>query len=214
MKSTLRTVFFMAVLTLLSTTLWAHVVVKPSQAGVASYVTFTVSVPNEKDVPTTEIKLLLPEGLASVTPTVKPGWKITVEKDKSGNATALLWVGSLPAEFRDDFTFSAQVPAKAGDLAWKAYQTYKGGVVVAWDMDPKDPSAKDPEVLEKTGKGPFSVTKVVDDLTPSDAMMMKAAPPAAAAIPATDSTGTWALIIAIVALVVAVGGILLRPKKK
>jgi uncharacterized protein YcnI len=192
------------------------VVVKPSQAGVASFVTFTVSVPNEKDVATTEVRLLIPDGLAYVTPTVKPGWKITVEKDKGGAVTVISWVGSLPPGFRDDFTFSAQVPAQPGELAWKAYQTYKGNVVVAWDLDPKDPAAHDHEALQKTGKGPYSVTKVVDDLSSSEPMMMKGAPADAAppTAPPSDPTATWALVVAIVALVVAVGNLFLRPKKK
>jgi len=191
-------------------------VVKPSQAGVASFVTFTVSVPNEKDVATTEIRLLIPDGMANVTPTVKPDWKIAVEKDKAGAVTAISWVGSLPPGFRDDFTFSAQVPAQPGEVAWKAYQTYKGGAVVAWDVDPKDPAAKDHEALAKTGKGPYSVTKVVDDLFGSDAMMMKGAPADAAppAAPPADPTATWALIVAVVALVVAVGGVFLQRRNK
>ena len=58
----------------------AHVVVKPSEALTGAYQTFTTSVPNEKDIPTIGIRLVIPESVESVTPTVKPGWEITTVK--------------------------------------------------------------------------------------------------------------------------------------
>jgi len=199
MKNSLRTVVATVALHLISAPSWAHVVVTPSKAGVGSWVTFNVSVPNEKDVANTQLKLVLPEGLDSVSPTVKPGWKITVEKDANGSPNAIVWSnGNLPSEFRDDFTFSAQVPARPINLDWKAYQTYQGGVVMSWDVDPTDPSAKDAEALEKTGKGPFSVTKVIDDLS---------------AKPAAESpTANIALLVSVVALVVGIVALVRRRK--
>ena len=210
MKTSFRTVVITVAILLVALPTWAHVVVTPAKAGVGSWVIFNVSVPNEKNVANTQLKLLLPAGLGSVSPTVKPGWKISVEKDASGTPSAIVWSGgSLPSEFRDDFTFSAQVPSKPVDLAWKAYQTYQGGLVVGWDVDPTDPSAKDPEVLEKTGKGPFSVTKVVDDLD-ADAMKMA---PAKAAEPAAESpTANVALLVSIVALLVGIVALVRRRK--
>jgi len=198
-------------LILVGTPTWAHVVVTPSQAGVGSWVTFSLSVPNEKDATNTQLKLLLPAGLKSVSPTVKPGWKVAVEKDASGSPQAIVWSnGGIPAEFRDDFTFGAQVPAEPADLAWKAYQTYADGQVVAWDVDPADPSSHDAEALEKTGKGPFSVTKVVDDLTSGGAM--KRVP--AQGGPASDSlSSTIALAVSITALVVGVVALVRRRRE-
>ncbi len=198
MNTSLRAAFFAVTFLLLSVPTWAHVVVTPSKAGVGGWVTFTVSVPNEKEVTNTQLTLQIPTGLEYVTPTLKQGWKVVVEKDSSGNATAIVWSGSLPAEFRDDFTFSAHLPAKPVDLAWKAYQTYQGGQVVGWDVDPTDPSAKDFEALEKTGKGPFSVTKVIDDLNPS---------------PAVESpTANIALLVSTVALAVGIVALVRRRK--
>ncbi|HVS79355.1 MAG TPA: DUF1775 domain-containing protein, partial [Candidatus Paceibacterota bacterium] len=102
----------------------AHVIVHPSEAGVASYQTFDMSVPVEKDFPTVALKLLIPDGVTNISPTVKPGWTIDVKKDENGNATEIDWTGgSIPVGERDDFTFSGKVPAAATTLAWKAYQT-------------------------------------------------------------------------------------------
>jgi uncharacterized protein YcnI len=43
----------------------AHVVVSPEQVAAGDYETLTVSVPTEKEVPTTEIRVEVPEGSCS-----------------------------------------------------------------------------------------------------------------------------------------------------
>jgi uncharacterized protein YcnI len=182
-----------AAIFLAATASWAHVVVTPKQVGVGSWQTFSVSVPNEKDVTVTELKLVLPAGIHEVTPTVKPGWSITVEKN-GDQAAAIVWKGQLPAGFRDDFTFSAQAPSTPGELAWKAYQTYQGGVTVQWDADPASPEAKDPEAMEKTNRGPYSMTKVVNDLSG----------PVSADADASLAFSIMALVLAAIAAVIAV----------
>ena len=60
---------------------FAHVVVSPDQVGIGEYQEFSISVPNEKEIPITEVKLIFPESFTSVTTNVKPGWTINVVKD-------------------------------------------------------------------------------------------------------------------------------------
>jgi uncharacterized protein YcnI len=175
---------FVALALLTPLTASAHVVVKPDVVGVAKYQTFTVSVPNEKEIPTVVIKLVLPDSLESATPTVKPGWKIEV------NGKEVTWTGgSIPAGQRDDFSFSTKVPAEPTELAWKAYQTYEDGTVVSWDQNPA-------EVNSNKEGTPYSITKVVNDLTPAPAS------------PAPDRTSRSisyvALALSVLALVTAV----------
>ena len=145
---------------------WAHVTVQPNSVGVAQRETFNVSVPNEKDNPTVSLRLVLPVGLQSVTPNVKPGWKIEIKKTGDGEdavASEIIWTGgSIPSDLRDDFYFRAQVPATAGEIIWKAYQTYQDGSVVAWDQAPSEE--------EGDNTGPYSVTRVVDDLADASVM--------------------------------------------
>ncbi len=149
-------------LTMAVVPVFAHVVVGPAEVGVASFQTFTMGVPNEKDMPTTTLRLMIPEGLKSVSPNVKPGWTVSVKKTGDGDSAKVLeidWTGgSIPVGQRDDFLFSAQVPASEAKLLWKAYQTYQDGTVVAWDADP---------VTIKSGDEgtPYSQTKVINDLT-------------------------------------------------
>lgn len=138
-----------------------HVVVKPNEALTGAYQTFTTSVPNEKDIPTTGVRLLIPDSIESVTPTVKPGWKITTKKSGE-KTTEISWTGgTVPTGQRDDFTFSAHLPSTEGDINWKAYQTYQDGTVVAWDQVPSD----DGHSSEDESKGPYSVTAIKNSAT-------------------------------------------------
>ena len=140
----------------------AHVVVKPSSVGVASFQAFGTSVPNEKDVATTSLRLIVPYGLKYVSPTVKPGWTVTSKTSGTGESatvTELDWNGgSIPAGQRDDFTFSAQAPAAPTTLMWKAYQSYANGQVISWDQAP------DSKNLDSEGVTPYSRTDVINDL--------------------------------------------------
>jgi uncharacterized protein YcnI len=156
----------------------AHVVVTPDEVGIGQHETFQVNVPNEKNSDVTELRLQLPSGLEEVSPTVKPGWQVAATK------TTIIWSrGTIPGGFNDVFTFRAQAPAQVTELNWKAYQTYADGTTVSWDQKP------DGNDDDNSASGPYSVTKVVDDLAASSAK--------------DDDSGNnnLALILAIVALV-------------
>ena len=162
----------------------AHVSVKPSEVGVGAYQTFMVSVPTEKDMPTTNVRLVIPAGLESVRPNVKPGWEIQIVKEGTGEGAVvkeIIWSsGSIPADQRDEFVFSAKTPAQPMELRWNAYQTYSDSSVVAWDASateqPKDASGED----DFSVRGPYSTTEVINDLveepTPSAVPVSAPAP--------------------------------------
>lgn len=138
----------------------AHVVVTPAQVGVGARSVFSVSVPNEKEVPVTALRIEIPNGIQDAMPTVHTGWTIETKQDSDKNVTEISWTGgSIPAGQRDDFTFKAQAPAKATSVDWKAYQTYADGTVVSWDQAPSAKEGDD----DSSNKGPYSVTKVADD---------------------------------------------------
>jgi uncharacterized protein YcnI len=176
----------------------AHVVVTPRQVNVAEFQTFDVSVPNEKETNVTALKLLVPAGLAEVSPTVKPGWTIEIQKNSKGEVSEIDWTGgSVPPEQRDDFTFNAQAPARAGELDWKAYQTYADGSIASWDQKPAGSD-------DATGDtGPYSVTKVINDLTAQPSTEAKS----------SDSKNNWTLGLAIAALALSVIALLKTGRK-
>ena len=177
----------------------AHVAVKPTEVLTAGFQIFSIDVGNEKDQPVTGLKLLIPEGLSDVTPTQKQGWQITVDKVGSGeNATvkSIEWTGgAIDVGLRDDFSFSAEVPDKATELQWKAYQTYQDGTVVSWDQPPKAEESDD----DSANSGPFSVTKVVTDTT--ETQSIKSVDQSAAD---ADKAASRAQTIGLVALVISV----------
>jgi uncharacterized protein YcnI len=115
---------------------WAHVVVSPEEVTAGDYETLTVSVPTEKEIPTTKIRVEVPEGflLSGVQPV--PGWEHTFEED-GGVVTAVTFTGGeiRPREFQQ-FLVQAQAPDKAGEYPWKAFQTYDDGSVVEWTGPP------------------------------------------------------------------------------
>jgi uncharacterized protein YcnI len=115
---------------------WAHVVVSPEQVKAGDYETLTVSVPTEKEIPTTKIRVEVPEGflLSGVQPV--PGWEYTFQED-GGVVRAVTFSGGeiRPREFQQ-FLVQAQAPEKPGEYPWKAFQTYDDGSVVEWTGPP------------------------------------------------------------------------------
>jgi uncharacterized protein YcnI len=121
----------------LSAPAWAHVVISPEEVAAGDYATLTVSVPTEKEVPTTKVRVEVPDGfiVSGVQPV--PGWDYSFEED-GGLITAVTWSGGeiKPKEFQQ-FLLQAQTPEEPGDYPWKASQTYQGGSVVEWTGPPE-----------------------------------------------------------------------------
>jgi uncharacterized protein YcnI len=144
----------------------AHVKVTPASVGVASYQTFTLSVPNEREGLTTGVRVEIPSGVTNVTPTIQTGWKLLAKKSGQGKdapVTEIEWTGGIiPAGQRDEFTFSAKVPGTPTSLHWKAYQTYNDGTVISWDAAPAAAELDN----DAAATGPYSITQVIDDATP------------------------------------------------
>lgn len=199
---------------------FAHVAVKPSEVGMAAFETFTVGVPNEKEVATTALRLVIPQGLEHVSANVKPGWRISMKHGEAAEphdstqaghsdepVVEISWTGgSIPAGLRDDFLFSAKSPAAETTLLWKAYQTYADGTVVSWDIEPNQEQPKDTEGNPDYSKsGPASQTKVVNDLiTPNTSVQ--------AAVGKTSRTTTVFSVGALLLSLFAIGMQLNRKK--
>jgi len=117
----------------------AHVTVAPKETTTGAYEKYTVRVPVEKDVHTTQVRLEFPAGLKVSTIQPVPDWDYELETDQDGRFTAIVWKavgeGIGPHEFTE-FAFVGKNPDETGTLAWKAYQTYADGSVVEWIGDP------------------------------------------------------------------------------
>jgi len=184
-KIGILTIGLVTALSLGTTAIFAHAVVKPNTVGIGSFTDFSLGVPAEKNANTTSVRLMLPPGLGSISPVVKPGWQVqikngpvpagvSVQPDDDGNLPATIpteidWTsGSIPSGQKDYFQFSAQVPSKETELDWKVTQIYSDGSTVSWSLGPSDPQPKDSAGKTDTSKfGPYSKTMVINDLKPS-----------------------------------------------
>jgi uncharacterized protein YcnI len=130
---------------------FGHVTAQPPEQPRDGFTKITFRVPNERDKPTTSIKVQFPD-LVSVSVMPVPGWqyKVTTRKldeplDFFGEEVTevtdtIEWTGGQvkPGEFFE-FPVSVKLPAKGelGDLLFfPATQTYEGGEVVRWIEKP------------------------------------------------------------------------------
>ncbi len=120
----------------------AHATVKTeaglSESKVGVSESYHLNVPTEKEISTTEVRLVVPAGVTVTRFQTMPGFTRTMTKNAAGLVTEVVWKGRIaPMEFAR-FLFSARNPAEAGTLKWKVYQKYSDGSVVAWDdSDPE-----------------------------------------------------------------------------
>jgi uncharacterized protein YcnI len=199
MKNLLQTITFLSIFSTLlfsSVSTFAHVVVKPDTAKPASYQTFTVNVPNEKDIPTIKLKLVFPEGLQYVGITNKIGWSANISKDGDKIKEVEWSGGSISKDFRDEFSFAAKTPAKEEEIIWKAYQTYQDGTVVSWDQNPST-ETKDSGKEEST---PYSKTAI----TAAES----------ASTPGSNLQNILLWVVSLVALFLAASAFMRKPEMK
>ena len=191
-----------------SVAFWAHtasarVIVSPSEVPAGSIQTFKVSVSSDRPVSTIAVKLSIPEGVTNVIPNVKPGWAVVTKKGGPDNRVVeISWVGgNIPSERRDEFMFSAQVPASVTTLPWKAYQTYANGVIIDWNIDPQIAEAS--TSTDSSKPGPYSETKVMS--TTRTATEEKEA---------TSRNGAASIALALSLLAVIISGIAARTARQ
>lgn len=154
MKTMYQLISLVIVSWLFTGSVFAHVTVNPGEAVVGRAV-FSVRVPNEKDVATTTVRLVIPEGITVGSIAPVPGWthsekreegmasKPEVEvmtegdshaEESGGRITEITWTGGRigVGEFLE-FPVSVLYEGEPGKVSWKAYQTYADGEVIAWD---------------------------------------------------------------------------------
>lgn len=132
----LKTVLPLAAALLLSVA-GAHATVRTetglTESAAGKSETYRLNVPTEKEIATTQIRLVVPAGVVISRFQVTPGFTRTVKRDAADLVTEVVWKGRVaPMEYAR-FFFQARNPAAAGEVVWKIYQTYSDGSVVAWD---------------------------------------------------------------------------------
>ncbi|MFC5702026.1 YcnI family protein [Cohnella faecalis] len=113
----------------------AHVTVQPQEVAAGSYQVFTLRVPTEKDVATTQVKIEVPAEVTVSRFEPKSDWTYDLEKDADGKIVSVTWKSTgkgLSATEFGQFLFQGKVADEAKELVWKSYQTYADNSVVEW----------------------------------------------------------------------------------
>ena len=75
----------------------AHVTVSPDELEAGDHGTLTFAFSHGcEDSPTTALRIMMPEGLASVAPTIDPNWTIDVERGDDGLVSAVTYTAVAP----------------------------------------------------------------------------------------------------------------------
>jgi len=161
----------------------AHAVVSPVVVEAKQLQFFTLSVPTEKEnATTTSIELTPPSGFTIDSFQPSPGWKRDVQSTGSGEEAAVTKVtwsgGKVPTEEDAVFGFNASTSG-AKTYVFNVRQTYSNGEVVDWS-GPESSDTPAPRLEAKSSLGGGGSTSTV---------------------------GVIALVIAAVALVLAIVGL-------
>lgn len=200
----------------------AHVTVSSPDAAPGGYGKLVFRVPDESDTASTvRVRIQLPTDtpFASVSTQQVPGWTPTLTrtalnpplKDDDGNEitqavsvvdfVAAPGAGIGPGQFQE-FALSVGPLPKTGKLSFSAVQTYSDGTEAAW-IDPTVPGQPEPAhpapVLSLTGSSSSSGHGSAPAASGTDAQGGTS----------SGTTGTVALVLAIVALLLGVGGVVL-----
>lgn len=127
---------------------WAHTTVEPAQAPAGGSQTFTVTAPNEKDIPIVEVRVEVPEGFEVTEVPQTPGW----ESESEGRS--LVWSGGeVPEGEEQEFTFEARAPQETGEYKFSTSDTYEDGSVSEWaGAEDSDSPASFVEVAARGGE--------------------------------------------------------------
>jgi uncharacterized protein YcnI len=174
----------------------AHVRVLPEEVPADNFEVFTVRVPTEKDIPTTGVRVEVPEGFDISRVQPMSGWDYELEEE-AGAVRAITWSGGEIGETEfQQFYVQGKTPAEPGEYLWNAYQTYEDGSVVEW-VGPED------------SEEPASVVRVAE----GDAASQKSGPKALSSTGASTPIAAYGgLGVGILALIVATVALLRRNK--
>lgn len=174
----------------------AHVEVLPSTAVKGESTEFTVRVPAEEGLTTTQVRVTFPTEVSVYAIADAPGWTTKILKRPDGRIGGVIWSGGAitPSHYAN-FTFLG-TPFSTGSAVFPSWQTTSSGKVKRWTGPPEAPGAASAE----TGVG-----------APGPAAAVTITETAAEAAPAGDSGssggGLWLGVIAIAASLVALAGV-------
>jgi uncharacterized protein YcnI len=166
MKRTLVVGALVAVATLITAGVAsAHAHISPPVALAKVSQVYTLAVPTEKSIDTTQIELTVPAGFGIDSFLPSTGWKRTVQESGSGENTVIQKVtwsgGKVPPGDATGFSFLAS-PDASKKYTFGVRQTYADGSVVDWSgPESSDTPAPTLEAKSSLGGGSSSTLALI-----------------------------------------------------
>ena len=164
-----------------------HAVVHPGAARPADPQVYRVTVPNEMESDTVEVRLRVPKGIDFVlVESPPPGWKGEVVR-KGDAIEEIRWTGgAIAPEQYATFRFLVRNPVEVGEISWPIVQRYEDGAVQRWIGPPgSDEPASRTQISESAT--PQDIIAVNGEQIPQSPAEPSASPAAPAAAPDDDS---------------------------
>jgi uncharacterized protein YcnI len=119
---------------ILAATAWGHSDLDPRQSIPNKWETYTLNVPTETEVPTVQVRLLVPRDFEIEMIEHSPLWQITRSRDERGYIREVTWSGSsIPPQTFAEFKLLVRNPASPGTSLWKIEQYYQDGNIATWE---------------------------------------------------------------------------------
>ena len=119
---------------ILGATAWGHSDLDPRQSIPNKWETYTLNVPTETEVPTVQVRLLVPRDFEIEMIEHSPLWQITRSRDERGYIREVTWSGSsIPPQTFAEFKLLVRNPTATGTSVWKIEQYYQDGNVATWE---------------------------------------------------------------------------------
>ena len=109
----------------------AHVTVSPQQSKAGAGERYTIRVPTEGKVTTTEVELEVPADIRVSSVLVGAGFTYDIRRD-GDRIVAVTWKEDIKPGETAEFVFFAVNPKTAGTVAWKAHQRFADGTSADW----------------------------------------------------------------------------------
>jgi uncharacterized protein YcnI len=190
----------------------AHIQVRPALVAPGDPVLFQVIVPGERDARTVEVTLQVPKDVLPFSFEASPGWTRTNNEGSDGSIETITWKGELAEDGFARFSFLASTPEQAGEIVWKAIQTYDDKSVVRWIGEP---DSENPAAVTTVSESAPRENAGGEGAESGDAAPAASATPtasAAAPSPASaedDGDSPLPLLLASIALVAALAALVL-----
>ena len=127
----MRTAAFSLAVLLTASLAQAHVTVWPQESKAGAGERYTVRVPTEGKVTTTEVELEVPANVSMSSVLIGSGFTYDVRRD-GDRIVAVTWKQDIKPGETAEFAFFAVNPKTAGPVAWKVHQRYADGTSADW----------------------------------------------------------------------------------